>query len=223
MDRIFYPVFLDTAHFNFLVVGAGRVAERKAESLAALGAAVTVVAPIASPLVTRLARRRALVWKPEPYRRAHLRGMQLVIGSTDNRQVNEAVYRDCLRAGIPVNIVDDPPHCSFFMPGVFRRGPLCVAVSTSGVAPALAGKFRREMEASFTAAHLALLAEVGILRPRVNRLPLEIRRQFWEMVQRAPLACYRSQPDLVRTHLRALYTRLTKTSPARPGHPRTKA
>jgi siroheme synthase-like protein len=41
-----------------------------------------------------------------------------------------------------VNSADDPAHCSFQLPAVWRSGPVAVAVSTGGASPALASWLR---------------------------------------------------------------------------------
>ena len=48
--------------------------------------------------------------------------------------------------GIPVNAVDDPSHCTFYVPSWTNRDGLVLAVSTGGVSPALAARIRRELE-----------------------------------------------------------------------------
>ena len=87
-------------------------------------------------------------------------------------QVNEAVFAEAEAVGIPVNVVDDPAHCSFIVPSVVRRGALQLAISTSGAAPALAKRLRRELEERYPedlAAYVDLLADVrALVKERVD-------------------------------------------------------
>jgi siroheme synthase-like protein len=39
-----------------------------------------------------------------------------------------------------------PALCSFITPSVIRRGPLCIAISSSGTSPALSKTLRKEFE-----------------------------------------------------------------------------
>ena len=151
----YYPVFLDVRGRTALVVGGGAVAERKAAGLARAGACVRVVAR--DGLVDL--RRRA-------FRENDVEGVFLVYAATDDAAVNEAVYAEAEARGVPANVVDDPAHCSFIVPSVVRRGPLQLAVSTSGAAPVLAKRLRRELEGRFPedwAVYVDLLAEVRAL------------------------------------------------------------
>ena len=104
-------------------------------------------------------RRRA-------FRENDVEGVFLVYAATDDAAVNEAVYAEAEARGVPANVVDDPAHCSFIVPSVVRRGPLQLAVSTSGAAPVLAKRLRRELEGRFPedwAVYVDLLAEVRAL------------------------------------------------------------
>ena len=51
----FYPAFLDLRGRRAVVVGGGAVAEQKVTGLLDAGARVTVVGPIVSPLLAKLA------------------------------------------------------------------------------------------------------------------------------------------------------------------------
>ena len=41
------------------------------------------------------------------YRPSDLDGMEFAIAATDDREVNRAVYAECRKRGIPVNVADD--------------------------------------------------------------------------------------------------------------------
>ncbi len=60
--------------------------------------------------------------------------------------VNRRVVREAAPRGIFVNAVDDPRHATAFAGSGFRRGPVTVAMSTGGEAPALARLLREALE-----------------------------------------------------------------------------
>jgi precorrin-2 dehydrogenase/sirohydrochlorin ferrochelatase len=155
-----YPVFLDLTDAPVLLVGGGPVAARKAEGLAAAGAAVTVIAPDVvaelDAIAVRIERRA--------YAPGDLDAYRLVITATNDPAVNAQVSADATAAGIWVNSADDPDNCSFILPAVARRGRVTVAVSTGGASPALASRLRRD------------IAET-LLTPAVEQAALELSRQ----------------------------------------------
>jgi precorrin-2 dehydrogenase len=134
-----YPLLLRLDGKRCLVVGAGPVARRKIEGLAAAGARVLVVAPDAEP---DLAQLPGVTVEPRSYRPDDLAGSWLVFAATDDALVQQQVFEDAERARVWVNAADDPARCTFYLPAVHRRGPVVVAVSTEGTSPALAGWLR---------------------------------------------------------------------------------
>jgi precorrin-2 dehydrogenase/sirohydrochlorin ferrochelatase len=151
-----YPVYLDVAGADVLVVGGGRVALRKLEGLLAAGAAVTVVAPRVDADVAAL---DVAVVRRE-YAASDLVGRMLVITTTDDPAVNAAVAADARVAHVLVNSADDPANCSFILPAIARRGRMTVAVSSGGGSPALAQHVRDRVAAEVLTARLAAAADV---------------------------------------------------------------
>lgn len=158
-----YPLMLDLAGRRAVVVGGGRVGQRKVVGLLEAGASVTVVSPEACDRVRDLAGRGRVTWHRRPYAAGDLAGAVLAFAAADRREVNATVLADARAAGIPCNVADDPAACDFHVPSVVRRGDLLLAVSTGGASPVVARKIREALEARFGSeweAYLGLLAAV---------------------------------------------------------------
>ncbi len=139
--RTYYPVFLNLKGKRAVVIGGGKVAERKILTLLKARADITVISP---QLTKRLKKLKGKIKHiPRQYRKGDLKGSFLVIAATDSQAINKKVSEDapCL-----VNVVDAPSLCNFIVPAVVRRGPLTIAISTSGVSPALSRSIRKELE-----------------------------------------------------------------------------
>jgi uroporphyrin-III C-methyltransferase / precorrin-2 dehydrogenase / sirohydrochlorin ferrochelatase len=140
MNELF-PIFLKLEGRRVLVVGGGPMAASKAASLVAAGADVSVVAPDVCDAIQQLpvaVARRA-------FRESDLAGAWFVVAAAPpevNRAVTEAATVRCLF----VNAVDDPAHATAYTGGVVKRGPVTIAISTSGQAPALAGLLREAVD-----------------------------------------------------------------------------
>ncbi|MDD5557824.1 MAG: bifunctional precorrin-2 dehydrogenase/sirohydrochlorin ferrochelatase [bacterium] len=164
-----YPVFLRLSGRRCLVVGGGRVAERKARGLLGAGAAVTVVAPAATAGIRRLARAKAIRFLERPFRPSDLRGVRVAVCATGDAAVNARAAAEGRRRGALVNAADDPARCDFFLPAVMRRGGLVIAVSTGGGSPALAAAVRRDLERRYGAEYGAIARVARDLRARSAR------------------------------------------------------
>ncbi|MGV8122956.1 MAG: bifunctional precorrin-2 dehydrogenase/sirohydrochlorin ferrochelatase [Candidatus Xenobiia bacterium LiM19] len=137
-----YQVSLCIAGRLCVVIGAGDVAERKIESLLQAGAEVRVIAPDNVMIDgVEFIRRQ--------YKAGDLQGAFLAIAATDDRETNEAVYKEALERNVLVNVVDNPSLCTFFVPSVLTRGDLQISISTGGKCPALAKKMRIDMESRY--------------------------------------------------------------------------
>ena len=158
-----YPLFIYLEDQPVAVIGGGRVAERKTQTLLAHGARVTLTAPRVTDTLRALADAGRIVWRKRRYCEGDLADTLLVIGATDDRAVNEAVYREARRRHTLVNIVDVPDLCTAIVPSIMQRGRLQIAVSTQGAAPSEARDIRRGLEQEFPAwwePYLDLMAEV---------------------------------------------------------------
>jgi siroheme synthase-like protein len=162
-----YAVFLDLTGRPCCVVGGGSVAERKVDGLVAAGARLTVVSPTLTPRLQALARAGRLRHVGREYRAGDLAGQQLAFAATDDGAVNAVVAAEAHERGVWLNAADDPPHCSFILPSVLRRGPLQVAVATGGASPALSRAIREELEAYFTEDYAALASLAADVRQEV--------------------------------------------------------
>jgi precorrin-2 dehydrogenase/sirohydrochlorin ferrochelatase len=183
------PLVLDLDGVRCLVVGAGRIAERKIATLLRAGARVTVVAPRATRPVAALARRRRLVWRRRPFRPSDLRGARLAVAAAADEAVNREVARRASRGGAFCNVVDDPGRCTLMMPAVVSRGPLLIAVSTGGASPALARSLRSDLARRYGREYGAYLGLIGALRRRLQRGVGDAaeRRRRYRRLLRAPI------------------------------------
>ena len=125
-----------------LVVGAGKVALRKARGLVEAGARITVVAPEweseFEELPVRLVRRR--------FRASDLAGALLVFAATDDRLTNHRIAIAAKGRGQFANIADSAEECGFLVPARVNRGDVQVAISTGGESPRLTAELRRKLD-----------------------------------------------------------------------------
>lgn len=163
-----YPIFVELAERRVVVVGGGAVAVRKAGSLLEAGARLVVVAYKPSESMTTLCTHHGAELVRDRYAKQYVAEAVLVIAATDDRQVNEQVYRDCQELEILCNVVDDPKHCDFFVPAVVKRGDLQIAIGTGGYCPAYAGHLRQKLEILFTEEHGRFLAELERIRKEIT-------------------------------------------------------
>ena len=176
----YHPILLHIQGKKCLVVGGGNVALRKAQALLEHSANVEIVSPDFCPELKQLAEKRDVRAIHRDYKPEDLKDAFIVIAATDDAKTNENVAAEARRAGILVNVVDDPNNSDFIVPSYFIRGDVIVAVSTSGKSPALARKIRSDLEKGFQAeyAKLALLADE--VRSELKQKGITVSSDAWQ-------------------------------------------
>ncbi len=157
-----YPVNLIVAGKRCVVVGAGRVAARKIESLLDAGAVVHVIAPQVGDDVRRWRDEGRLSLDERAFTPGDLDGAWLATAATGDAAVDRGVFEAGEARHIWVNAADDPASCSFTLMSVVRRGDLVVTIGTGGRSPALAAYLKDRLASELGpewAVLLDLLAE----------------------------------------------------------------
>ncbi|WP_338867626.1 bifunctional precorrin-2 dehydrogenase/sirohydrochlorin ferrochelatase [Myxococcus stipitatus] len=174
VTAIDYPVSLRLEGRRVLLVGGGTVAEGRALALLDAGARLHLVAPTLTDTLQHLASQGRLEWEQRSYTPGDARGHVLVLAATDDTEVNLRLVAEARALGLWVNTADEPELCDFTLPSVERKGPITLAISTGGHAPALARHLRRELGEHIASHHVWLARLSGWLRRRLPRGP---RRQ----------------------------------------------
>ncbi len=159
-----YPVNLNLENRPCLVIGGGKVAERKVAALLQAGAQVTVVSPTLTEMMAAWAATGRMVHRAEAFSTGNLHGYLLVLCATDSPSVNAQAARLAKQAGALVNVADQPELCDFTIPARLLQGDLSISVSTGGQSPALARVLRDELAERYGKEYADYLAIVARLR-----------------------------------------------------------
>ena len=154
---------LDVTGKPVLVAGGGPVAARRATSLAADGALVTVVAPQLCEDLVDAVVAGALTWVERDVAEADLDGAWLVHAATDDARTNTAVSAWATRRRIWSVCASAAPDGTARTPAVARHAGLVVGVTSAGAAEP--GRVRSVRD------QLALTLQTGDLDLRLRRDP----------------------------------------------------
>ena len=138
----YYPVNLNIKGRLCVVIGGGRVAERKVKNLLRCGGRVRVVSPDLTDLLSKWVSQGKMDYTRSEYRASHLKGAFLVYAATSDRKVNAEIARDAARRRLLVNVADAPTESTFILPAVVRKREISIAVSTNGLSPAKSVRIR---------------------------------------------------------------------------------
>jgi precorrin-2 dehydrogenase / sirohydrochlorin ferrochelatase len=186
----YYPIYLDLTDVLCIVIGGGTVAERKIRGLMKARAKVRLISPKVTANIDSLGEEGRIEVIPREYRLGDLEGAALAFAATDDEAVNRLVKGEAVRRGVPVNIADNPDLCGFVVPSVVRRGPILVALSTSGLLPGLSKRLKKEIAEHVLDDYPAYARQVGRFRRFVIREIKDgpTRRQIMDAVESAEIS-----------------------------------
>jgi uroporphyrin-III C-methyltransferase/precorrin-2 dehydrogenase/sirohydrochlorin ferrochelatase len=154
----YYPVFLDLAGQQCIVLGEGKFAVEKAAALREAGANVRVI-------------------PSRDYKPGVLAGARLVVDASEDPEINRQSWDEAESAGILINVVDRPAQCRFIAPAIVRRDPLLIAISTEGESPFLASALRAQIERWLGAEWGPFVSLVGGVRRRLREARVPLSKQ----------------------------------------------
>lgn len=173
-----YPVFLDLSGKKCVVIGGGKIAERKVCSILECKGSVLLVSPESTENLKKMSAEGLIRYVPREYCSLDLEEAFLVICATSNKITNSKVALDCMERNILVNVVDDPQGGNFLVPATLRRGDLSICVSTEGKSPALAKRIRQELEATYGHEYARFLDVLGQMREKIIETVPDAQKRY---------------------------------------------
>lgn len=177
---MYFPLFLKISGAKFLIVGAGKIALAKLETILEFSDNISLVAKDIAPQIAELAKQHNLQIIQDSYKQKHLLDAEIVIAATDDYSVNSHVANDAKALNKLVNVVDDPENSGFIFGASAKRDKVILSIATSGVSPVLATLLRQKLQ-NLLPENLADLSEFldfnkNLIRKKLT--DLQARRLF---------------------------------------------
>jgi precorrin-2 dehydrogenase/sirohydrochlorin ferrochelatase len=145
-----FQLSLDVKGRVCVVLGGDEEAAEKVTRLLEAGAKVTVVNPTLNDALRKLTAAGKILHRGRLFRSTDAQGVTLVINTLRSDQdFSRSLYDLALKERFLLCTVDAPDYSTAMLPAVVNSGHLRIAVSTSGVAPALASRLRQDLEPLF--------------------------------------------------------------------------
>lgn len=127
MAKNFLPISIDISDQKILIIGGGQSALKKIRILQRFGANLEVVAEKVSQEVLAT----GVTCYRKTYEKSDLRGYLMLYSCTNNEELDRQIAIDGRKAGVLVNIHDNPSLCQFVSPAIYKNGNISVAVSSN--------------------------------------------------------------------------------------------
>jgi precorrin-2 dehydrogenase/sirohydrochlorin ferrochelatase len=174
-----FPLVLDVRGWPVLVIGGDEEASEKSQRLLESGARVTVISPTLNEPLRLLAASGKIIHRGRHFRDTDLEHAILVLNTLrGDRDFAQMLVAQAREKRVLLWSVDYPEASSVTMPAVVAVGHVRVAISTSGVAPALSGFMKEDLEQILDAEFIDFVEWLGQLREqaKANEPDAEKRR-----------------------------------------------
>jgi len=145
----FYPVCINIQNKKIVIIGGGKVAERKIKGLLPYNAKIILVSPDLTNYLEKLVKEKRIKYINKKYSIKVIKNAFLVFACTSDSAVNKKIFSNATRQKIMVNVCDKTELCDFTSPAVVKRNGLTIAISTDGKNPELSKRFKEVMENEF--------------------------------------------------------------------------
>ena len=149
--RFGFQINLDVKDRPCLVIGGEEEAAEKTSRLLEAGAKVTLISPKLNDALKGLAASAKILHRGRRFKASDVDGgVWLVMNTvTTDEVLSRDLFKLAKQKGFQLCSSDQPDYSTFTMPALVARGPLRIAISTSGVSPALASRLRQDLEPLF--------------------------------------------------------------------------
>lgn len=165
-----FPLVLDVKGWSVLVIGGDEEAAEKTQRLLESGARVTVISPALHQTLRDLAASAKIIHRGRHFRETDLEHVILVLNTLrGDRDFAKMLLAKAREKGFLLWSVDYPEASSVTMPAVVASGHARIAISTSGIAPALSGFMKEDLERILDAEFASFVEWLGHLREEAKK------------------------------------------------------
>lgn len=134
MANKFFPVSIDLNNKNILVIGAGKIALRKVETLMSYNCNILVITKdILEEKFLELEKNNKIkILKNQEFEEKFLENFFLVIAATDNEVLNKNISQLCINKNILVNNITSKDDMNVRFASIYEKDDMQIAISASG-------------------------------------------------------------------------------------------
>ena len=134
MANKFFPVSIDLNNKNVLIIGAGKIALRKIETLLNYNCNITVITKeILEEKFLELEKNNKIkIFKNQEFEEKFLENIFLVITATDNEILNKEISQLCMSKNILVNNVTSKDDMNIRFMSIYEKDDIQIAISANG-------------------------------------------------------------------------------------------
>ena len=134
MANKFFPVSIDLNNKNILVIGAGKIALRKVETLMSYNCNILVITKdILEEKFLELEKDNKIkILKNQEFKEKFLQDIFLVVVATDNEVLNKNISQLCMNKNILVNNITSKNDMNVRFASIYEKDDIQITISANG-------------------------------------------------------------------------------------------
>ncbi|MBF0813675.1 NAD(P)-binding protein [Staphylococcus sp. KG4-3] len=195
----FLPLMIDISQKQIVVVGGGKVAERRVSTLVHYATDIHIISPTISEHLRHMVKQDGVQWHAKSFEAKDIKQASLIIAATNNSEVNQQI------------LASKPPHAFINMtsiakegdivfPSILRRGKLTLSISTNGASPKLTAQILSEFKERFDDSYGDYVDFLYECRQKIKQTQLSMsqKEDFLKMVLTQPYREKNKQLEMMK-------------------------
>ncbi|MDL4842241.1 NAD(P)-binding protein [Aquibacillus rhizosphaerae] len=170
------PLMVDLKEKRVIVVGGGKVAQRRISTIINTGASIVVISPHITPVINEWYQQDKIEWLEKEFSVGDLDDAFLTIIATNNSTINKMATESAPKQTL-INAVEDAELGNTKFPIHLKRGRLSIAISTGGASPILAKKIKHQLNQTYDERYESYLDFLFEARSLIKQTSLPIHKK----------------------------------------------
>ena len=134
MVNKFFPVSIDLNNKNVLIIGAGKIALRKVETLLNYNCNINVITKevLEEKFLELEKDNKIKILKNQEFKEKFLQDIFLVVVATDNEVLNKNISQLCISKNILVNNITSKDDMNVRFASIYEKDDIQIAISANG-------------------------------------------------------------------------------------------
>ncbi|SFM02149.1 precorrin-2 dehydrogenase / sirohydrochlorin ferrochelatase [Gracilibacillus orientalis] len=182
----YLPFFLNMQNKQIVIIGGGKVAERRLIRLLPFKENITLVSPTSTESLYQLIHSHKILWLQTKCHLDHFKKADVIVIATNDPITNQYVMKNAPSTAW-INAAHQAEAGNMHFPIAIQKGKLQIAISTGGASPILAKKLKKSVEAELPdqyEQYVDFLFEARQLIKQLNITPPTKKKLLHEIVEK---------------------------------------
>jgi len=195
----FIPLMIDISKKQIVVIGGGKVAERRVSTLVHYATDIHIISPTISEHLRHMVEQDGIHWHAKSFEAKDIKQADLIIAATNSSEVNQQILASKPQHTF-INMASVAEEGDIVFPSILRRGKLTLSISTNGASPKLTAQILSEFKERFDSSYEDYVDFLYECRQHIKQTQLSKsqKEDFLKMVLTRPYREKNKQLEMIK-------------------------